>query len=56
MATSSIDFNCGPLSVDFFNNDSEQSILAEAVFTVDRANSLFTVTQAVDGDYRYGVY
>ena len=59
IATSSVDIDCGLLTVEFFNKDINSSPLDETIFFDDRTNSpsnQFTITQAVDDDYKYGRY
>ena len=52
LVTSSIEAECGSKTVEFFNDDG--SAIDEQVFSATQ--EAFTVTQAVDGDYRYGSY
>ena len=59
IVTSSAEADCGPLTVEFFNKDISSSPLDETIFFDDRTNSpsnQLTITQAVDGDFRYGRY
>ena len=61
VVASSTTYNCGPLSLEFFNDDATQSSLDETLFLDDRANApqnAFTVlqAQATDGEMHLGAH